>query len=140
MTQIISWEEGLIEQLPITHDGRNSWLLNHGGGEQAIWLRENREQLMKLVGKEHTDFLTFGLTQVYATQQKVKLEVTRLTYDEEMDRYYIPLPGGWEVQTKGKGSSFRLCKVNPDGSYERWHVLDETLHEPLMEMALAIQG
>ena len=23
-------------------------------------------------------------------------------------REYIPLPGGWEVQTKGKGSSYRL--------------------------------
>ena len=29
--------------------------------------------------------------------------------DVEYDRHYIPLPGGWEIQTKGKGSSFRLC-------------------------------
>jgi hypothetical protein len=25
------------------------------------------------------------------------------------DRFYIPLPGGWEIQTKGSGSSFRIC-------------------------------
>lgn len=28
--------------------------------------------------------------------------------DEGMDRTYIPLPGGFEVQTKGKGSTFRI--------------------------------
>ncbi len=33
--------------------------------------------------------------------------------DEGMDRTYIPLPGGWEVQTKGNGSTFRIC--GPDG-------------------------
>lgn len=33
--------------------------------------------------------------------------------DAELDRKYIPLPGGWEVQTKGKGSTFRIC--GPDG-------------------------
>jgi hypothetical protein len=26
----ISWAEGLIRQLPVDHDGRNSWLLNYG--------------------------------------------------------------------------------------------------------------
>lgn len=31
---------------------------------------------------------------------------------ESFDRFYIPLPGGWEVQTKGKGSSFRICEPN----------------------------
>lgn len=29
--------------------------------------------------------------------------------DEQMDRDYIPLPGGWELQTKGNGSTLRLC-------------------------------
>jgi len=28
--------------------------------------------------------------------------------DESFDRTYIPMPGGFEVQTKGKGSSFRI--------------------------------
>jgi hypothetical protein len=34
------WAEGLIEQLPENHDGRNSWLLNYGTGETAQKLRE----------------------------------------------------------------------------------------------------
>jgi hypothetical protein len=33
------WAQGLIEQLPSTHDGRNSWLLNHGLGAEADGLR-----------------------------------------------------------------------------------------------------
>jgi hypothetical protein len=33
--------------------------------------------------------------------------------DHEYERDYYPLPGGWEVQTKGRGSSFRLC--DPEG-------------------------
>lgn len=33
--------------------------------------------------------------------------------DEGFDRTYIPLPGGWEVQTKGRGSTFRI--LAPDG-------------------------
>lgn len=28
----VQWAEGLIRQLPETHDGRNSWLLNYGTG------------------------------------------------------------------------------------------------------------
>lgn len=32
--------------------------------------------------------------------------------DESYDRTYIPLPGGWEIQTKGNGSTFRLCDPN----------------------------
>jgi hypothetical protein len=57
--------------------------------------------------------------------------------NEEMDRTYIPLPGGWEVQTKGKGSSFRLADVNSD---ERYLVIDEHLHEPLIKMAMDIRA
>lgn len=37
-----AWAEGLISQLPKTHDGRNSWLLNYGRGEEADKLREAR--------------------------------------------------------------------------------------------------
>lgn len=31
-----------------------------------------------------------------------------IEHDEQMGRDYIPLPGGWEVQTKGNGSTLRL--------------------------------
>lgn len=34
--------------------------------------------------------------------------------NEDYERDYIPLPGGWEIQTKGKGSSFRLCDPKGD--------------------------
>ena len=60
--------------------------------------------------------------------------------DEAYDRTYIPLPGGWEIQTKGKGSSFRVCRVERDGeSYERWLVTDEHLHPVLERMAREIR-
>lgn len=39
------WAENLILQLPITHNGRNSWLLNYGRGEFAQTLRKDRELL-----------------------------------------------------------------------------------------------
>jgi hypothetical protein len=53
----------------------------------------------------------------------------------EHARYYIPLPAGWEMQTKGKGSTFRLAKIFNDIEYKRWAVLDEHLHAPLEMMA-----
>ncbi len=34
--------EGLILQLPNTHEGRNTWLLNYGVRKEAIKLRERR--------------------------------------------------------------------------------------------------
>lgn len=36
----VRWAEGLIEQLPDTHEGRNSWLLNYGQKEIAIGIRK----------------------------------------------------------------------------------------------------
>lgn len=56
--------------------------------------------------------------------------------DEEMDRTYIPLPGGWEIQTKGKGSSFRICDTKTG---DRWIVADRHLHDMLERMAREIR-
>lgn len=36
----MKWAEGLIAQLPETHDGRNSWLMNHGTSAEAIAIRQ----------------------------------------------------------------------------------------------------
>lgn len=36
------YAEGLIEQLPINHEGRNFWLLNYGRGPQGSELRKNK--------------------------------------------------------------------------------------------------
>ena len=38
-----NWAEGLILQLPVDHDGRNSWLLNYGRSQSAIDLRKARK-------------------------------------------------------------------------------------------------
>ena len=38
------WAQGLIEQLPVDHDGRNSWLLNFGIGDESDWLRTEHKR------------------------------------------------------------------------------------------------
>lgn len=38
----VDYAEGLIRQLPGTHDGRNTWLLNYGIGEEAVEMRRRR--------------------------------------------------------------------------------------------------
>ena len=38
----LRFAEGLIKQLPENHDGRNTWLLNYGRGEEAVALRDRR--------------------------------------------------------------------------------------------------
>lgn len=51
----------------------------------------------------------------------VAQKVPPIERDETMDRTYIPLPGGWEVQTKGSGSTFRVCDTK---SGDRWPIMD----------------
>jgi hypothetical protein len=38
----VAWAEELIRQLPSDHEGRNSWLMNYGTGEEAQRLRSER--------------------------------------------------------------------------------------------------
>ena len=38
----VRFAEGLIRQLPDTHDGRNTWLLNYGASDEASNLRARR--------------------------------------------------------------------------------------------------
>lgn len=60
------------------------------------------------------------------------LKVEPIDNDPAYERDYIPMPGGWEMQTKGKGSTFRLC--DPTG--ERLAIPDSPyLHEELTNMA-----
>lgn len=35
--------------------------------------------------------------------------------DDGFERHYIPIAGGWEIQTKGRGSSFRIADSKPNG-------------------------
>lgn len=44
--------------------------------------------------------------------------------ETEGAREYIPLPGGWEIQTKGTGSSYRLCDTKTG---ERHNILGNDL-------------
>jgi hypothetical protein len=62
-----------------------------------------------------------------------------IDYNKEYDRYYIPLPGGWEVQTKGKGSSFRIANTKDDN--ERLNIPNSPyLYELLERMAREIHA
>lgn len=56
--------------------------------------------------------------------------------DEAMDRDYIPLPGGWEIQTKGNGSTFRVLDRNTG---ERYIVMERHAHKWLTKMARDIR-
>lgn len=38
----VKFAEGLIKQLDSHHDGRNTWLLNYGIGEEAVMKRKKR--------------------------------------------------------------------------------------------------
>ena len=57
--------------------------------------------------------------------------------DEEKNRDYIPLPGGWEIQTKGNGSTFRL-QGPKDGDH--MPVTDPYVPEMLVRMAHDIRA
>jgi len=62
----------------------------------------------------------------------------RIETDIEYDRHYIPLPGGWEVQTKGVGSTFRILNRKTG---ERLAIPESPyLHETLEQMARDINA
>lgn len=50
----VHWAEGLIKQLPRTHEGRNSWLLNYGVTEEADLIRSH-SQHQDIEWSEDTD-------------------------------------------------------------------------------------
>jgi hypothetical protein len=52
-------------------------------------------------------------------------------------RTYIPLPGKWEVQTKGGGSTFRIYDGN---AKKRMPVADTYLHPTIEKMAIDIHA
>lgn len=57
--------------------------------------------------------------------------------DIHKTRAYVPLPGGWEIQTKGTGSTFRILDRNTGN---RRPVLDDDLHDVLEKMARDVRG
>ncbi len=54
----VHWAESLILQLPSNHDGRNSWLLNYGTGDEAN--KKRRKEIFEdnpIEWSEETDSL-----------------------------------------------------------------------------------
>jgi len=43
----VNWAEGLIEQLPKGHEGRNSWLMNYGHKKESCEIRERNKKTGK---------------------------------------------------------------------------------------------
>lgn len=99
--------------------------------------------LVRRVTASFYECTTFGLSVINgdfserpATHGRVPCRMGALPpieRDDGMGRAYIPMPGGWEVQTKGNGSTFRICDTKTG---ERWAVLDKYLHEPMEQMAM----
>ena len=70
-------------------------------------------------------------------QRQAERPLEKINCDESYGRSYIPVAPGWEVQTKGKGSTFRLCEPSGD----RLAVPDSPyLHATIERMALAIHA
>jgi hypothetical protein len=59
-------------------------------------------------------------------------KIKPIEYDADMDRFYIPVNSRYEIQTKGKGSSFRLANTITN---KRHLVACEYVQEMLEDMA-----
>lgn len=60
-----------------------------------------------------------------------------IKHDADMDRYYIPVSPSYEIQTKGKGSSFRIANTV---THERWLIVDKSLHLMLEDLAKTVNA
>lgn len=64
-------------------------------------------------------------------------ELPPIERDEAYERDYIPLPSGWEIQTKGKWTTFRVCDTKTG---ERAAIPDERLHPFIERMAREVHA
>jgi hypothetical protein len=115
--------------------------LNQGASIEAEHLIEAVRKLVKAKGRFHTEQNYKALADALDSYDAARRtpadavgagDLPPIEYDKDMDRTYIPLPGGWEIQTKGKGSTLRIAHVP---SKTRWMVLEDDLHEVLEAMA-----
>jgi hypothetical protein len=115
--------------------------------EQAI--QELREGLYKkpidpaeLVVGPTLDWIANRARDIAAARQTDSVERdTKIDRDEGYERDYIPLPGGCEVQTKGRGSSFRVVTGIGTPNEQRLNIPDSPyLHETLERMARDIHA
>lgn len=70
------------------------------------------------------------------TTPQAETDLMPIDRDEGMKRDYIPLPGGWEIQTKGKGSTFRIANSKTGNQYP---IIDDMAHKALVEMAMSVR-
>lgn len=76
-----------------------------------------------------------------AERQAARQQVGPIECDDSYMRTYIPVAPGWEIQTKGKGSTFRICDSTTKNDGDRLAVPDSPyLHDTIERMALAIHA
>jgi len=136
--ELMGHKPGDCRELPDDRNPNAPWLTDahhlctENGCEQGHISARLRELSAKI--KNDRDALAAAQAQLSERQGDALPPIER---DESMDRTYIPLPGGWEIQTKGKGSTFRICDTK---KHERWPVLDEHLHAPLEALARDVRA
>lgn len=75
--------------------------------------------------------------EVVRDAQQVPVSLPPIERDNDMGRTYIPIPGGYEIQTKGKGSTFRIAKIGG----ERYPIpLPDFVLDFLEQMAMDIRS
>ena len=76
-----------------------------------------------------------------AQRQAARHQLGTIERDDSYMRTYIPVAPGWEIQTKGKGSTFRICDSTTKDDGDRLAVPDSPyLHDTIERMALAIHA
>lgn len=76
-----------------------------------------------------------------AQRQAARHQLGPIERDDSYMRTYIPVAPGWEIQTKGKGSTFRICDSTTKNDGDRLAVPDSPyLHDTIERMALAIHA
>ncbi len=119
-----------------------------GGGEPVAW--QEVWVAVEYVVERHCDTNEdntlrqqfYDMRAHYATPQAQPEAVPALPpieRDEAMERDYIPLPGGWEMQTKGNGSTFRLCDTKTGQRWIMWENGGQE-HKALEQMARDIHA
>ncbi len=119
--------------------GAPYWGIYTEGGETIAGTSSGlSERDAKLICTMRAAFCRLASTQaVGGGDGELLNRIDAVEYDESFDRHYIPVAPGWEIQTKGKGSTFRIAEPDdarlpiPDSPY---------LHETLTRMALAINA
>lgn len=100
----LRWAEGLIAQLPEGHDGRDSWLLNHGKGAAAERLRREREARERVPASLYVELIRAGY------------EVKQLSSGKWR----------WSRRTVARDEPFALMMVSPFASATEAAVSAET--------------